>query len=177
MSKEFESIFSRLREILRKHGGTLSVGKDTPSHYSLEGNVGSATLAAWKGKLKMATLPVAWVRIGKAYVSFHLMGLFGNARLIEAMSKELRARMQGKTCFNFKTYDERLFQELDALTAKAIAAFRKAGFISEIAQINTDLLKPTKTVLPNRRVGPPVHPIDQLPRGITDARAKTNRDE
>jgi hypothetical protein len=33
----------------------------------------------------------------------HLMGVYGNAQLLEGMSKDLKARMQGKTCFNFKT--------------------------------------------------------------------------
>src|SRR5207247_5911869 len=46
-------------------------------------------------------------------------------------SKELKARMQGKTCFNFKSCkscDEALFKELAQLTAQGIAGFRKAGF-------------------------------------------------
>jgi hypothetical protein len=47
------------------------------------------------------------------------------------MSKELKARMQGKTCFNSKNLDEALFMELEPLTAQAIAAFRKAGYFSE----------------------------------------------
>jgi hypothetical protein len=47
------------------------------------------------------------------------------------MSKELKARMQGKTCFNFKTIDEALFQELEQLTVASFTDFKKAGFISE----------------------------------------------
>src|SRR5256714_14519449 len=99
MSAAFDSIFARLREILQTHAGTLSVQEDTPSYFSLAGNTGPATLEAWGGKLKRPILPVAWVQIGKAYVSFHLMGLYGNAKLLAGISKELRARMQGKTCF------------------------------------------------------------------------------
>jgi hypothetical protein len=76
-------------------------------------------------------IPVAWVQVGKAYVSYHLMGVYGNTRLRDGMSKELKARMQGKTCFNFKVVDEKLFKELDHVTAEAIAGFRKAGYISE----------------------------------------------
>ena len=59
------------------------------------------------------------------------MGIYGNTRLLDGMSKELKARMQGKTCFNFKVVDEKLFKELDRLTARSIAAFRRAGYISE----------------------------------------------
>jgi len=131
MSSEFESIFVRLRAILQKHAGRFSVTNDTPERYSLEGSVGPATLQAWGGKVKKRLIPVAWVEIGKSYVSYHLMGLYGNARLHAGMSKELKARMQGKTCFNFKTDDEVLFKELEQLTTRGLAAFREAGFISE----------------------------------------------
>jgi hypothetical protein len=46
------------------------------------------------------------------------------------LSPELAARMQGKTCFNFKTNDEGLFRELERVTGRALAAFPKAGFIA-----------------------------------------------
>jgi hypothetical protein len=64
-------------------------------------------------------------------VSYHLMGVYGNSKLFAGVSKKLKARMQGKTCFNFKTIDEPLFEELEQLTAKAMTGFRKAGFINE----------------------------------------------
>ena len=76
-------------------------------------------------------IPVAWVQKGKAYVSYHLMGVYGNTKLRDGMSKELKAHMQGKTCFNFKDSDDGLLEELKQLTARAIAAFRKAGYISD----------------------------------------------
>ena len=59
------------------------------------------------------------------------MGVYENPKLRDRMSKELKARMQGKTCFNFKTNDEALFTELEQLTARGVAAFRDAGFISD----------------------------------------------
>jgi hypothetical protein len=59
------------------------------------------------------------------------MGVYGNAALSDGMSGELKSRMQGKTCFNFKSDDDRLFRELDQLTERAIASFKKAGFISD----------------------------------------------
>ena len=130
MPSEFESIFARLRSLLQKHSETLSVGEDTSTSYSLAGRPGPATLKAWGGKMKRPIIPVAWVQIGKAYVSYHLMGVAGNAKLCDAMSAKLKARMQGKTCFNFKTVDDELFAELDQLTSKSITAFRNGGFIA-----------------------------------------------
>jgi hypothetical protein len=133
MNSEFESIFVRLRGILEKHSANLSVQTDAPGHYSLAGPAGPAAVRAWSGKVKKPMIPVAWVQAGKAYVSYHLMGVYGNTRLLDGLSKELKARMQGKTCFNFKGVNEKLFEELDRLTAQSIAGFRKGGFISEKA--------------------------------------------
>jgi hypothetical protein len=62
-------------------------------------------------------------------VSFHIMAL-GDSSLHAGMSDALRARMQGKTCFNFVTENEALFAELDGVTTRALTVFRKAGFVS-----------------------------------------------
>jgi len=75
-------------------------------------------------------MPVAWVEIGKAYVSYHLMPVYGNTKLLEGMSRELKARMQGKTCFNFKSNDDALFEELERITIAGLEAFKKAGYVS-----------------------------------------------
>jgi hypothetical protein len=130
MATEFDIVFARLKEILQKYSGAFTVKPDTDTKYCLYAAIGPATLKMWGGKMKKPAMPVAWVEIGKAYVSYHLMGIYGNTKLLERLSKELKARMQGKTCFNFKKVDENIFQELDLLTALSIDSFKKAGFIS-----------------------------------------------
>ncbi len=128
-NSNFEGIFGSSRRVLARHAESLSVAKDNPTRYCLEGLVGPATVRAWGSKMKKPTIPVAWVEIGKAYVSFHLMEIGGNERALEGMSQELRARMQGKTCFNFKIADETLFRELEGLTERACEALKDGGFI------------------------------------------------
>jgi hypothetical protein len=120
-----------LSEILRKHVGALSIKNDTPVYFCLEGTTGPSTVQVWRGKLRFPKIPVAWVKVGKSYVSYHLMGLDGNTTLLNVMSRELKARMQGKTCFNFTTSDEALFREIDTLTGQSIEAFKKAGYIAK----------------------------------------------
>jgi hypothetical protein len=63
----------------------------------------------------------AGTRVGKRYVSYYLMGVYGDPTLIATMSPELRRRMQGKSCFNFTRIDEELFAELETLTRESIA--------------------------------------------------------
>ncbi len=57
------------------------------------------------------------VRVGKAYVSFHLMPLYMCPVLTKSISPALKKRMQGKTCFNFTSGPEpELAIELKRLT-------------------------------------------------------------
>lgn len=128
-SPQFETVFRRLRGLLTAHASSLDVTDDTSTKYCLEAEVGPATLQAWAGKTRRPRIPVAWVEVGKSYVSYHLMGV-ANPAVQSEMSKALKARMQGKTCFNFTSLDESAIAELDRVTSSSIAEFRKAGFIA-----------------------------------------------
>ena len=122
-------VFAQLRAYLQRQRGTLAETSNTAKQYRLEGAVGPSTVAAWGGRAKKPTTPVAWVVLGKTYVSYHLMGMYGNRQLLATLSNELRDRMQGKTCFNFSSIDKTLFKELERVTERSIVAFRKTGFI------------------------------------------------
>lgn len=74
-------------------------------------------------------MPIAWVEIGKNYVSFHHMGVYARPDLLEGVSQKLKARMQGKSCFNFTSVDEPLFAELEELTVRAFEAFQKLPYM------------------------------------------------
>ena len=128
MAPALQPDFAHLKEMLAAHAQRYLVSPDSPNHYALEGDIGPATLKAWKGKPKRPRIPIAWVTIEKAYVSFHLMAV-SDPRVRKGLSPALAARLQGKTCFNFRTVDPVLFAELDQLTARALAAFEKAGFV------------------------------------------------
>ncbi len=69
------------------------------------------------------------VQIKKAYVSFHLMPIYVKPELLEGLSPELKARMQGKSCFNFAASDKALFKELAALTKAGYASYKEQGFV------------------------------------------------
>lgn len=122
MNSTFEEIFARLRGILEPHSVRFKVTADAPDHYCLE--------VAFSPKFNKA-FPVAWVKIGKAYVSYHFMPVYMFPKLRERMSDKLRARMQGKSCFNFKVMDETLFKELEELTTEGFSMGRKAGVAPE----------------------------------------------
>ncbi len=66
------------------------------------------------------------VRLGKAYASYHLMPLYMNDKLTSMISPELKKRMQGKTCFNFKTVPEpEILLDLERLTTAGIKVWEE----------------------------------------------------
>jgi hypothetical protein len=71
----------------------------------------------------------AMVKVGKRYVSYHLMCVYLEPALLEGMSPGLGRRMQGKSCFNFTKVDEPLFDELEALTARGKALYAERGLL------------------------------------------------
>ncbi|NIW44259.1 MAG: hypothetical protein GWN30_05650, partial [Gammaproteobacteria bacterium] len=63
--------------------------------------------------------------IGKNYVSYHLMPVYMYPDLLDDVSDDLKKRMQGKSCFNFRKIDEDLFSELEGLTERGFQRFRE----------------------------------------------------
>lgn len=49
--------------------------------------------------------------------------------LLETISPELKEHMQGKSCFNFKTLDSDLFEELKQLTNEGYNQCQIAGYV------------------------------------------------
>ena len=90
---DFAAVFAALRGIRQRRQGKLTVTADSPTRYRLEG----ASHPAHK-----KPMPIAGVQIGKGDVSFHPMGVYASPALLKIASKELRARMQGKSCFRFQ---------------------------------------------------------------------------
>jgi len=71
----------------------------------------------------------AALRMGKNYVSYHLMPVYMNPVLQKRISPELRKRMQGKACFNFNLIAPALFRELATLTRAGFASYRAKKFV------------------------------------------------
>jgi hypothetical protein len=52
------------------------------------------------------------------------MPLYACPELVKTISPELKKRMQGKSCFNFRATDEALFVQLRDLTKAGVEKFR-----------------------------------------------------
>jgi hypothetical protein len=114
------AVFDRLAAIFAPYRSTLIAKADEPGDLSLE----TPPSTAYPSGLFFGA-----VKIGKRYVSFHLMPVYVHPDLLDEMSPELRKRMQGKSCFNFTRADDGLFAELEMLTAAGYTRFQDDGTI------------------------------------------------
>lgn len=122
---DFKTTFQKLRAILKPYEAKLHVVHNTDKGYYLD------TQYVMKNKQRLF---FAAVRVGKAYVSFHLMPVYASSDLSKSISLELKKRMQGKSCFNFKAIDEKLFKELAKLTRAGFKQFTNPEFLQKITQ-------------------------------------------
>jgi len=112
MADDFAPVFSVLKDVLARHERRLAVSANSPTEYTVLTRTPSP-FPQHKGN----PMYFGSVRLGKAYVSFHLMPLSMCPKLTGLISAGLKKRMQGKTCFNFKTTpDAPLLSELESLT-------------------------------------------------------------
>ena len=122
MSKEssFEDVFDSLKDILRQYAGDLDCVKDNPGDYYLD------TRHKMRNK---KLLFFGAVQIKKNYVSYHLMPVYVFPELLQQLTPGLKHRMQGKSCFNFKSPDNELFEEIASLTNAGFIRYREAGYV------------------------------------------------
>jgi len=113
--EQFAEVFVKLKAILEPYASKMIVVHDTSTSYYLD------TTYVMKNKQRVF---FGAVRMGKAYVSFHLMPVYAFTDLLDGLPPELMKHMQGKSCFNFKAVDEKLFKELAKLTKASAARFK-----------------------------------------------------
>ena len=117
---KFTEVFAKLKAIFKSYAKNMDAVHDNETYYLLN------TRHIMRNKQPLC---FGGVRMGKNYVSFYLMSVYACPDLLKSMSPELKKRMQGKSCFNFKEVDEKLFEELATLTKAGAAKFNDQKFI------------------------------------------------
>lgn len=107
--------FEHLKAILSPYESNLTIVHDKTDNYYLNTPVSESN--------KKAEFFGA-VQIKKSYVAYHLMPIYYYPELLDNISNELKSRMQGKSCFNFKDIDDNLMVELKSLTHDAFEKYK-----------------------------------------------------
>ncbi|HET9912778.1 MAG TPA: hypothetical protein VFQ13_12860 [Anaerolineales bacterium] len=113
---DLPSVFEELKTILEPYARELDLKVDTSEAYSIDGSYSEK----WRKQLFFGA-----AQVKKNYVSFHLMPVYMYPELLKDISPELKKRMQGKSCFNFKKIEPDLFKELAGLTLKGAQKFKE----------------------------------------------------
>lgn len=116
MSRDLDSVAKTLTALMRRAAPDMIV--------KAAGDRGIHLLARWDNPRQPGQpMWFGGVQTMKNYVSFHLMPVYSHASLAAIIPPELKQRMQGKSCFNFKTEDPALFDQLEILTRAAAAVY------------------------------------------------------
>jgi hypothetical protein len=113
---DFPVVFEQLKNILKPYAEKLTLKADTSDTYYIDGPYSQK----WKKQLFFGSAVVK-----KNYVSFYLMPVYMYPELLQDTSPELKKRMQGKSCFNFKKVEPGLFSELAELTRRSVEKFQQ----------------------------------------------------
>ncbi|MDT8323028.1 MAG: hypothetical protein RRA94_02865 [Bacteroidota bacterium] len=117
MTVDLTAVYEALYALMKPLEKNLVVVHDDPGNYYVN------TRIPWRGK----DLYFGGIVIRKNYVSYYLMGVYMYPDLLDGMSDALRKRMQGKSCFNFKSDDSAQLKELGVLTKKCLQRMKKEG--------------------------------------------------
>jgi len=121
VTKEFSKVFDILKPAMATQARRLAVKTDSSKMYELV-TKSPSPYPQHKGQ----PMWFGAVKVGKAYVSYHLVALYMNPKLTKTMSPALKKHMQGKACFNFKTAPAAdVLAELKRFTAAAADDFSK----------------------------------------------------
>jgi hypothetical protein len=115
-NNDFPVVFEQLKNILKPYAEKLTVKVDTSDTYYIDGPYSEK----WKKQLFFGS-----AQVKKNYVSFYLMPVYMYPELLQEISPDLKKRMQGKSCFNFKKVESDLFDELAVLTRKSVEKFQQ----------------------------------------------------
>ncbi len=116
----FVLIFERLKTLFLPALPNAKIQVDDPSNYIINGGY---------SELYRREINLGGVTIRKNYVSYYLMPVYMFPELLGTVSPQLKKRMQGKSCFNFKKIEVDLLIELQDLTNKGIQRFRDEGYL------------------------------------------------
>jgi hypothetical protein len=119
-AEEFQATFKRLKAVLKEYEKRMVLKANAAENYCLN----TPHTEKYQRELFFGA-----VQIKKNYVSYHLMPVYMFPELLKDVSRVLKKRMQGKSCFNFKAIDEDLLRELSALTKKSFERLKKEKLI------------------------------------------------
>jgi len=125
MPADFSPVFAALKPVFATAARRLAVAADSTTEYALKTRSPSP-FPQHKGQ----PLDFGSVRVGKAYVSVHLLPIYMSPPLMKRITPALKQRMQGKSCFNFTTVPApEIVRELRALAEASLTEWAEKKWL------------------------------------------------
>ncbi len=124
MENDLQNIFNKLKSILQRYNEKLITKIDAGNNFDLWSQ--KEIIVAGKNKSEMF---FASIQIQKNDVAFHFMPLYTDPNLIDELTKSLRSKMKGKSCFHIKKLDEDLENEISDLLKKGYEIYKNKDWI------------------------------------------------
>ena len=116
-----QAVYAALRNMLMRHAARLRLVSDRPGEITFE----AGFAPEWN---KILFFGAAAMR--KSYVSYYLFPVYVFPELLDTVSPQLRARLDGtRSCFNFDRPEPKLLEELGSLTERGFERFGRAGWL------------------------------------------------
>ncbi len=124
MTDDKKVIFAQLKSLLTKQASGLDVRKDNASAYEL---YGKKTVETQNKTVDGMYFASAVMR--KGGVSLYFFPIYTHLKEVGPVPAELKKCMNGKSCFQIKKDDKKLYAQVRDLLKKGKSHYRKLGWI------------------------------------------------
>lgn len=121
---DFQEIYDELRKILSKHSPPLTVKADTSERYELS----SVKDLVVEGR-KIKEMCFGGMVIQKNFVSLYFYPIYTHPQAFNDLPEELRRCLKGKSCFNFKKADSKLFKQIGKMAKDGFKLYKQEQWI------------------------------------------------
>lgn len=125
MKTDIDDIRKTLKSTLEGFLGPLKVRVDKPANFEVNG-----TIEAPQGKKMVPGIYFSSLVPKEKDVRFYFYPAYTHPQEFENISDRLQKFKKGKSCFHVKYLDDELEKEINQMIAKAIALYRKDGWLA-----------------------------------------------
>ena len=121
---DFKQIYDELQKILSKHSPPLTVKANTSDRYELS----SVKNLVVKGR-KIKEMCFGGMVIHKNFVSLYFYPIYTHPQAFNDLPVELKKCHKGKSCFNFKKADAKLFKQIGKMTKDGFEIYKHEEWV------------------------------------------------
>jgi hypothetical protein len=121
---DFQTIYGRLRDIFSQFAPPLTVITDKPGRFE---TISKKDLVA-AGR-NLSEIYFVSVVIQKNFVGLYFFPIYTHPQAFTEIPAEIRKCLKGKSCFNIKKADEKLFKQVEKMAKQGFKLYKQEKWI------------------------------------------------